>query len=182
LSSGDLLKASSILKNMNVLITYTGAMEHRNIENLCEAIEAYLNANMDKRKIVSKILSVFIELSQNIQHYLKKKEMSTFFNRIITDSTVICFGNKNDSLFLYAGNWIENVDISEIEGELQHLYNMTKEEIYDQYRSKMYSDCFGNSDSAGLGLMQLFRKSQCVNHEIIPKDDHWSFLLVNVCI
>jgi len=182
LHNENLLQASNILKKMNILFTYTGSMEHSNIENLCSSVESYFKTNIDNKNIISKMLSITIELTQNIQHYLKKKELTTFFNKIIADSVVVCFGRKNESFFIYAGNWIENVDVAKIENVMKHLYNMTENEINTQYRMKMHSINLIDEENARMGLLQLFRKSQKVEHEVIPKDIHWSFIVFKVTL
>jgi hypothetical protein len=182
MQSKKLLEASNVLKNLGIQFTYTGSMEHSDIEYLCESIESYLKAAQYQRPIISKVLSTFIELSQNIHHYLSKKASSTFFNKVISDSVVICIGNKNNSFFIYAGNWIENIDVPEMEDLLNHLYSIPKIELDIQYKIGISSTDSKAKDDTKLGLMQLIRKSQKVEHEVISKDDNWSFILFKVTL
>lgn len=137
----------------NPLVSYSGAIDSQAISVLLAQVEknlASLNSPADTKK---KILGIMIELLQNILHHcppsiVENKEHPPAF----------LLKKNRDGFILTASNLIHKNKIAGLKNRIETINSYTAEELKSQYQNHLEN---GRpiSENAGLGLMDIHRKS-----------------------
>jgi hypothetical protein len=156
------LMASSVidlLKYMNesgIVFAYTGKID----DGLLEAIYAMMEDHLDKEQVSvirkKKFFQILVESLQNILHHQEgtlplEKEHGRLTGMII-------FKN-NDSYNLTTVNPIEKSHIPALKGKLDKVNEMNADELKEYYRQTLAKGEFSEKGGAGLGIIEIARKS-----------------------
>ncbi len=110
---------------------------------------------------IKKAFSVLVELNQNIIHYSaeKKTDKSNKHAGCFNGCGIISIGKQDSNYFLLSGNQVENNKVEKLRSRLVKLQSMTKEQLKEEYRSQRKKEPEKESKGAGLGLIEIARKS-----------------------
>lgn len=82
-----------------------------------------------------------------------------------------------------SGNTILNEDIANLKEKLDKIISMNKDEINSYFREVSRSKINMNSGRAGLGLIQIARKSEGnIEYEFKKIDDSYSYYTLTVTV
>jgi Family of unknown function (DUF6272) len=168
------------LKKMNLFFTYSGAISQSDIADMCFTIQNRMQLLTSDKKDFARILTVFVELSQNMNNYLSTKQGSPLYANIISDSSIISLGQKNGEYFFLAGNLVENDDIPNIVSIQNELSATSNDELNRLYREKRRAPFDAEDTGAGMGFIEIYRKSKRVECTATPFSDNLSFLVFYV--
>jgi hypothetical protein len=101
-----------------------------------------------------KIFSVFVELAQNI---IKFSSFKSSKNNNVAGQGIIIFQTKENYYTLSAGNQSDISHINNVISKCEYLSGMNKEELKNHYQNVVRE--VWNSTAGGLGLIDIFRKS-----------------------
>ncbi len=151
----NLLEMKQKLTEKGMLITFNGSFSHSIIEEIGRAIRVYLEAEQLERGVISDVFAVYIEQTQNIRNYLTKKQLTDGE----TSSAIVTIAQKNGSYMISSGNCIMKEDVLPLTKYLEKLNNLDKNELKLLYKEQMKKPADPLSNSAGLGLIDIARKS-----------------------
>lgn len=162
------------VKNNDILISFKGALSQDILVQMGEFIKNQLSVS----KKLKKIFSVFVEMSQNIMHYSAERE-------IINDKEVgvgiILFIELDDGYEVYGGNAVNKSQADNVREKLDIINTLNKEDLKDLYHRQRKSPTEFGSKGAGLGLIDMARKSSGnIFYKITEMDDKLSFLELSV--
>ncbi len=170
----DFLKHYFNTKSDNVLLEFNGALSQDLLVRIGDVIVKKVSAG----KLIKTIFSVFVELAQNIMHYSAEKE------RIKGKEIgvgIILFSEDEKWFNIFSGNKIENTKVNKLTDHLNNINSMKEPELKKFYKKRLRDVKESDSKGAGLGLIDIVRKSKSIiDYEILPIDDDCSFLKINV--
>lgn len=106
----------------------------------------------------TKVFSMLIEQAQNIIHYSVEKVQPDHSASTLS-SGIIVVGYEYSHYYVLCGNRIDNNSVDQLHDKLTNLQNMNKDELKRYYREQRKQNAPNNSKGAGLGFIELARKS-----------------------
>ncbi len=143
-----------------IFLSYGGALTQPLISGMTDALEKEVASNDLDMTISNNIFTIFIELSQNMLNYATKHPE-------ITEAGLIIVGMKpdEDSYYILSRNKIADDAKEIIESRFQEIEGLTKEELRTLYRKKRKIKKQDNSNSAGIGFIEIARKCDKIQHK-----------------
>lgn len=138
----------------NLHLAYQGEFNVNITDRLLELSEKNLTYIDVEKKVKKKVYHIMVECLQNIcKHQDKISETSK-------DRAGIFMISKYDNQYcITSGNLIENKNISFLKDKLNQINSLDKEELKRAYRVILEDGQFSKKGGAGLGLMDIARKS-----------------------
>lgn len=134
---------------------------------------------------IKKAFSVLVELNQNIIHYSAEKgpDKSNRQLECISGCGIISIGKQNGNYFLLSGNLVENSKVEKLKSRLDKVKSMTKEQLKEEYRTQRKKEPEKDSKGAGLGLIDIARKSiSPLEFSFNQLDDRFTFFSLKTMI
>lgn len=171
----SLIEIQKVLGASHILISFSGRFSQGIIQELGEAIKEHMkNEDKPKSKIFN-VFSIFIEQAQNINNYFASKK-NDIINEAITDSAIVCIGRSEGDYFIWSGNLVENSDVHPLGDQLNLIRGLNKDELKKLYKEQMKKDIQPGQNGAGMGLIDIARKSSVpIEYSFEERDKSFSF-------
>jgi len=172
------------LKAKNILLCYCGPIAQASIEGVGGTLRRNLELEDASNTVAMAVFSIFIEQVQNVLNYSADK-----LNKGAEDENelrvgVVVIGHEgNEGYFVYCGNRIYNSDIPRMREHLELVRSLNKDELKTLYKERRRMEREPGSKGAGLGLIEMARKSQLpLEYSFTPVDDLLSFFSIKVVV
>jgi len=176
-----LIDLKGTLEASGILISFSGRFSQGIIEELGEAIKKHMEAEDRPRNDIYNVFAIFVETSHNIKKYATSKISSNFYDRIY-NSGIVTIGKTEEGYFICSGNLIEESDAKLLSANLDLLIQMDKEQLRQQYKAQRKKELPPGSLGAGLGLIDIARKSSKPLDYSLLKIDELSFFTLTVMV
>lgn len=173
------------LTSYGIIVSFNGSFTQGIIEEIGTAITSYLQAekNTDETDIHN-VFSVYIEQAQNIKTYFVKKAVGNDkleINRRAFES-IIVIGRHDDRFFVCSGNLVHNDDVKKLKESIDYVNSLTKDQLKQYYKATLRRTD-SNSDSAGLGIIDMARKAAFpLEYMFMSRDERYSFFTLKVSL
>lgn len=144
------------LKHDNLSLLYNGSFSDSITMKFIELSEYNLNANVNLSKIRNRVSFLMAECFQNIVRHGEGSKIKDSKEDLPGFFSTKNFGN---TYFITSGNLIDKKNIEKLESQLNKVNSLNKEELKELYRKVMQTEGFGERGGAGLGLIEMARKS-----------------------
>ncbi len=138
----------------------------------------YMKSQYFRTKMANKLLSVFVELWQNIMHYSSE--------RVILDdkeigSGIIIFAEHDFKYIISSGNKVVITKKDKITNRLMQYKGKNSNELKELYFKIINQDTELDSKGAGLGFVEIARKCNGnFDFSFTDLDENYSFFELNV--
>ena len=133
-------------------------------------------------RLKKRVFNVLVECFQNLYHHIEQiteKEEHI----LVQKSALIMVRYEDDKIIVRTGNYIKNEGISDLKSRLSMVNDLSQEELRKLYQDKLLNNSLSNKGTAGLGLIDIARKSKNkLGYEFISINDKCSFFCLNVII
>jgi hypothetical protein len=175
----NLLALKQEFTKQGILITFNGPFTHSIIEELGKAAKTYLEGEHLDRGVITDVFAVYIEQTQNVSHYVKRNNLMVEGR----DSAVVVISTNPDSYCVSAGNYILHKDVPGLEARFQELQNLDKAELKKLYKTQLRKDRDPAAQGAGLGLIDMARRSsEPIQFSFDKIDEEYSFFTLIVTV
>ncbi len=142
-------------KEFGVSFDYRGPF----IDDLtCKILDISQNTadNQELGKLSRKVSFLMVECFQNIVRHGEEtpEELSAALK-----NGLFSFRNVGRSFIINSINLIDNEEVSEIINHVEFINSLNSEQLREVYRTKLQHNSLTNKGGAGLGLLELARKS-----------------------
>lgn len=170
-----LIGIQKMLGASHILISFSGRFSQGIIQELGEAIKEHMeNEDKPKNKVFN-VFSIFIEQTQNINNYFASKKNDAL-NETITSSAIVCIGKSEGDYFIWSGNLVETCDVHPLSDQLNLIRSLNKDELKKLYKEQMKKDIQPGQNGAGMGLIDIARKSSLpIEYSFEEIDKSFSF-------
>jgi len=155
----DLLELRERLNAANALISFNGPLTESLIKDLGEAVRHYLEQDSGSRAQVMDVFSVFIEQTQNIRQYAVSRAADAAEQRRLS-SAICVISSERGRYLVSSGNWVRLEDAEELTTHLERLRELDAEGLKRLYKEVLRSPVAEGAATAGLGLIDMARKSR----------------------
>lgn len=141
--------------NTRILFCYTGQICQEMLEDMTDILEKNFILHSSP-ETGSRLLLVFIEQIQNIIHYSAEKE--TYMGRSFSRGSVL-IGQEDGAYYVLSGNMIDSCNRKRIEDSFKMIRGKSREELNIYYKDKIRMPQNSETQGAGLGFIDMARKS-----------------------
>ena len=167
------------MEKNNVLLSFKGAINDGLIDAIVELVERKLHLNEESSKVRKKVFNILIECLQNLFHHNAKLDQE------IKDQTavVVMIAKNIEGYSIVTGNLINDVKVESFKEKLEEINSLDRQGLKELYKSVLKQGEFSDAGGAGLGLIDIGRKSgEKLEYGFIPFDENYSFFSLNVKI
>ena len=161
------------LRNDKLCLLYNGTFSDDVTEKLINLSEYNIDSNIELSKMKNKVSFLMAECFQNIVRHGETKTMDkSKFEKPGYFSTK----NIDKTYFITSGNIIDKRNIQTLEKQLKQVNELDKNELKELYRKVISTTEFSSKGGAGLGLIEMARKSgRKIEYSFIEYDKDFSF-------
>ncbi len=175
-----LLALQDQLREQGVLISFCGRFSQAIIEELGDAVKAYMETDDKAKNEIYNVFAIFIEQTQNIKNYCASKQHRDCWEKI-ANSGIVIIGKTDRGYFIGSGNMIENSDAERLAARLEYFAGLTKEELKKAYKEQLRREIPPGSTGAGIGMIDIARRATApLQYSIVKLDNDFSFYTLNV--
>lgn len=173
----ELLDYYQKIKNDRIILVFKGALSQDVLAELGGLVRLRF-ASDSECMLMRRLFAVLIEMAQNVLHYSAEREKLPFVDRE-AGVGVIMVRDVIDSYMVTSGNLITQESAVGLEAKCHLVSTMNKEDLKQLYISQRKKDPDPDSKGAGLGFIDIARKSsRPIQYHFAPVDaDHAFFSL-----
>lgn len=182
-TSFDVRAIYSMMHDNHIQFSYKGPITQEVLISLGDTIKEKLHRDDCDAKVIRRVFSVLVEAAHNILKYSSEKTTIDPNNRSIGIG-LIGIGKNDRNLFLiFSGNLVTNAEAKMVEERLTYINNLTREELKEHYQQQLKGGTIGADGSAGLGLYEVARKSDCpIEYSFTPIDAEHMFFELKIYV
>lgn len=178
----ELLEHYKRMRESNIMLDFQGAISQDILVEMVELIKNKFSRAGGRSNIAKKIFPVFIEMAQNIAKYSAERSQSKETKTDVGAGIIVVIERTNNYTII-SGNLVANHSIPRIVEHCRKINLMNNEELRLFYKKQIRSDRKKGEEGAGLGLIEIVRKSgNPVTCKVTPIDGLNSFLVLSVKI
>jgi Family of unknown function (DUF6272) len=168
------------LEKDGIIFSFSGPMNHEIIEGIGNAIRIKIGSGEGgDKQIALKVFSIFVEQVENVINYSVEKDSSD--NEMSFGIVVV--GKQDGLFFISGGNKIENEKEQKLKIYLTQLASMNKDELKELYKEKRRAENEIGSKGAGIGFIEMARKStKPIEFSFQKIDERYSFFTIKISI
>ncbi len=175
-----LLELKSGLEVEGIKICYVGPVSQGILQEIGESVKSSIETGVDS-SIGEKVFSVFVEQVQNIMKY--SSEIEKVENDTEIRSGISIIGEMKGKVYCATGNKVTNEIVTNISEKLDKLKTMDKSELKTLYKEKMRKGPDPGSKGAGLGFIEMARRSsEPLEYHISKLDENHSFFALKIIL
>lgn len=141
-----------------IIFSFSGEVSQSIIAGIAENLEKKMESFKVKSAVTNRIFSVFIEQMQNIMKYSidisDREELSPNIG-----ISVIGFDRGLDKYYISSGNLIKSEQAGAISDKIEKVNSLKRDELKRYYREVRRSGVDKHKDGAGLGFLEMAKKS-----------------------
>ena len=170
------------MEDENIILSFKGTFSEELLTSILHIVESKmvsLDVPTPKKK---RVFNVLVECFQNLYHHIEAfGEESTVAKE--QKSALIMVKYDNGKFTITTGNFVTQERIPELKEKLIMINDLDGEDLRDLYRTKLEQDGRTDKGTAGLGLIDIARKSKNkLEYEIIDVTESIGFFCLNVII
>ncbi len=167
------------LDKEGIIFTFCGPISHDIVEGVGITLKSQMEKDKVDRTTTMKVFSIFIEQVQNVIHYSQERCGKS----LDLGKGIIVIGKKENKHFIIGGNKISKSKASILESNLKGLALLNKDELKILYKKKRKQNDNEESKGAGIGFIEMARKSsEALKFSFEKIDEEYSFFSIEVVI
>lgn len=170
------------IEEEEIILSFKGDFTSELLTSFLHILEARMELMGTERAKRKRVFNVLTETFQNLYHHIDSKENQSGIVEIKKSALIIVKYIDGDFI-IRTGNYIENSEIQNLKRKLAMVNALDSDELRGLYRMKLEKDPRTIKGTAGLGLIDIARKSKSkLDYEFINIDEESSFFCLKVII
>ncbi len=156
----------------NLILVYEGEFTQEITKSVLAMAERNMDSMGEESGIKRKVFNVMVECLQNIV-----KHSEDLNRQMEQKSTAIFMIGKQDSAYIItSGNPIKNEEVDNLRSKLDQINSLDKEGLKQLYKEIIKSTSLSEKGGAGLGFVDMARKSGSpLEYDFEKLDNQYSF-------
>ncbi|KIM08121.1 MAG: hypothetical protein KU28_04385 [Sulfurovum sp. PC08-66] len=146
------------LESEGIMFSFVGPVSHNVVEGVGTVLRNKMELEAVSTNVSLKVFSIFVEQIQNVIRYSADRIPQDDFESDISFGMLVV-GEKNKQYFLVGGNRVTCEQKERLNDFLDKLATMSKEELKQFYKERRKAQPDEHSKGAGLGFIEMARKS-----------------------
>ncbi len=171
------------LKSDGIIFSFSGPLSQMILEGIGETMRKKMKMDSTALNTIQRVFSVFIEQSQNIMNYSAEIVASEGEGKGEIRAGVLALGFQDKQYYVCCGNYIALERAEPLARDLTMIRELKPEGLRNMYRERRRSDPPADSLGAGLGLLEIARRStDPIVFDVQPLDEKLAFFAVKAVI
>ncbi len=159
-----------------ISIVYLGEFHHQITKMFTSMAEEDMDRKDEEKSIIRKVYAVMVETLQNMAKH--SDEIADKFN---IGKGLFMIGKKDETYYIITSNKVTNDKMHDLEYAIKQVNGASKEELKEMYRRQITEGRISEKGGAGLGLIEIARKTRNrLIYQFLPYDEHSQFFLLKV--
>ncbi len=164
-----------------VFLTYGGLLTQSLISGMTDALEKESKVNEMSMKVSHNLLTIFIELSQNMMNYSKNSSLQD--SGLNSKGLIIVgYDKSNDSYFILSRNILDAKDKEKIIPKIEQVLPLNNDELKTLYRELRRSGRGKHEKGAGLGFVEVARRCDKIEYSFSKINDSCYYYIFKAII
>ncbi len=142
--------------NKNIIFAYKGNVSDDLFHNLLQLAENKLVQLEINTKLRKRIFNVLVEALQNIYHHIDPIHT----NIANLNSIAFLLLKDEQDYFIITGNAISGKQVTNLKHNIDYVNQLNEKQLIDIYREKLSNGKMTEKGGAGLGIIDIARKSR----------------------
>jgi len=165
----------------NTLLSYQGQLNFEIIGHLLNSLKDETDARNIPLSHYKKILSVMIEILENVFKYNEFFEHASYL--FPNHAPMFSIEQSDEGYLLVSGNPILNKDIEKLQKHIDHINALDKEGLRQLFRTTLTNGEFSSKGGAGLGFIEMAKVSgEKIVYSFTPIDETYSYYTCKIII
>ncbi len=178
----DVFDLYKTLRQSDILFCFSGAISQSIVEGLGQTLRTHLERQEADSRAIRNVFAILVEQMQNVINYSTENVPGPEEEGSLRYGIVVV-GQDNGRFFIISGNYIKDSAAERVTALLEKMQSMDKDELKHFYRQERRKDDDPESKGAGLGLIEVARKTSLpVEHSILCTDSGRRFLTIKAVI
>lgn len=175
----DLFKIREEFTKAGIMICFNGPFSHSIIEEVGVAVRNYLSADNPSKAVVMDVFAVYIELAQNVKNYFTARSLPVE----VANSSVIVIAKQDGQYTITSGNNVRKTDLPELCRSIDRINSRDAAQLKKLYREQLRKPVEPAALGAGLGLLEVARRSSGkITYVVSDIDDTFAFLSLTATV
>lgn len=171
------------LQSDEIVFAYKGPVSLELFDAIVALTEQKLNSISFQGKIRRRIHVIAVEILQNIFHHFGLIDNSIKSLSAALNTIIYLMAKNDDGFYLIAGNYVPDQDVASLKKRIDNVNELSPEELINQYRAILSNGTFSEKGGAGLGIIDIARKSgQRLEYEFVNREMGYTFFCLKVKI
>jgi hypothetical protein len=159
--TNELFALKGQLDQRDLFFCFKGPISQGLVAEMGGLLQQKMGLENVKKMAIMRVFGVVVENAQNILRYSAERIMNNLFSGQEQELSVgiIAVGQENGHFFVLSGNTVANHQVEPLRQRLDRLQTMTQEELKELYLNQRRQEQPPGSKGAGLGLIDMARKS-----------------------
>ncbi len=180
--TSDSYEFKTELERHGIFLAFCGPISQELLVEIGDTLRNKMKLEDASTSSTTKIFAVLVEQAQNIIHYSSEKIPDHKLD-VALSSGIMVVGRDQEYYYVLCGNKIPNSSIDRLSGKLTALRDMGKDELKRHYKEQRRKNPHKESKGAGLGFIELARKSvKPIEFSFKPIDEEFSFFSLKTYI
>lgn len=168
------------MQSDGIIMSYKGAASGDLLSSIIDIAQSRL-ADIESRSVVKKkVFSVLVEILQNIYHHFEDANSSNLKD---DDSVIFILAKTQDKYYITTGNYIRAEDVETLKKRIDSINALSADQLKEEYRKTLNSGTMSEKGGAGLGIMDIARKSgNKLEYEFKSRNEKYTFFSLTVRI
>ncbi|MFP4485855.1 MAG: SiaB family protein kinase [Campylobacterales bacterium] len=156
----ELCQLKVLSENNGIMFFYHGYFTQKILQGIGDALKAKMSRDDVENTKAKKIFGIFVEQVQNIIRYSTDRiDDGSDSCQDEISSGIVLVGKEGDRFFTICGNLVRKEDVERLSQNLESIRLMEKDELKKLYKEKIRSESDEHSKGAGIGFIEIARKS-----------------------
>lgn len=170
------------MEDENIILSFKGEFTSDLLTSILHIMETKMQKLDISPKMKKRVFNVLVECFQNLYHHIEhiaEDEDDIIFQK----SALIMVKYDDEKIVVRTGNYVQNDGIDVLKSRIDQVNGLDANELRTLYQERLASNSLSDKGTAGLGLIDIARKSKNkLGHEFIKVNDNCSFFCLNVVI
>jgi len=166
-------------ENGIIFLNYGGFLSQSILVSMTEALEKEATFNNLDLNMSNKILTIFIELMQNMMNYSKSSNIEESQK---SQGLIFVIRDKNNDYQIHTQNIVSKEDKEKLTKILEEIQQMDRDEIKKKYRELRRNGKNSHEKGGGIGFFEIAKKCDKINFEFEKINDQRYYFHLNIVI
>lgn len=157
----EFVDVKAVAEKYNITLLYCGPFSETMMLALGDALREKMAEEDTDSQMVKNVFSIFVEQAQNVIRYSACTGRVGYepHSEECLRPGLIAIGTEEDRYFVVCQNRVENDKVDHIRTQLDEIRQLDKQAIRKLFRERMREEPHAASKGAGLGLIEIARRS-----------------------
>lgn len=156
-----ILRFKKMMTESNLNVVYMGNVTQATVEGITDMISEDLSVRNENKRVTKRVYHVMMESLQNICKHAdsQSEEESNSLEHGLVKKGIFLIGHNDDQYFITTGNNIDIKSAVALRDILDNVNSLDADGLKQLYRDAMMNSEIGETGGAGLGFIDMAKKT-----------------------